>query len=218
MIFLPKNNELLEKIFRENKICLLMGDFNLNVINFQHHQTTGECLDGLYSNMFLPLITRPSRITSHTATLIDNIFLNDFFDRSRSGLLISDISDHLPIFSIHSINDVSLNYNQDPIAIQSKNPENSVRFLATLEETNWSSLEGYDDPNNAYNSFLMKYSETYNACFPLKKLAGKRKRINKPWLSKALIKCIKRKTSFTSCIFKTHQPIERLFINIIKTN
>ena len=126
-----------------------MGDFNLNLINFQHHQTTGEFLDGLYSNMFLPLITRPSRITCHTATLIDNIFLNDFFDRSRSGLLISDISDHLPVFSIHSINDVSLNYNQ----------ENSVRFLATLEETNWSSLEGYDDPNNAYNSFLMKYSD-----------------------------------------------------------
>ena len=99
----------------------------------------------------------------------------------------------MPIFSIHSINDVSLNYNQDPIVIRSKNPENSVRFLATLEETNWSSLEGYDDPNNAYNSFLTKYSETYNACFPLKKLAGKRKRINKPWLSKALIKCIKRK-------------------------
>ena len=155
--FLPKNNELLEKISRENKICFLMGDFNLNLINFQHHQTTGEFLDGLYSNMFLPLITRLSRITCHTATLIDNIFLNDFFDHSRSGLLISDISDHLPIFSIHSINDVSLNYNQDPIVIRSKNPENSVRFLATLEETNWSSLEGYDDPNNAYNSFLMKY-------------------------------------------------------------
>ena len=119
----------------------------------------------------------PFSITCHTATLIGNI-------------LISDISDHLPIFSIHSINDVSLNYNQDHIVIRSKNPENSVRFLATLEETNWSSLEGYDDPNNAYNSFLTKYSETYKE--PLKKLAGKRKRITKPWLSKALIKCIKR--------------------------
>ena len=67
-----------------------------NKINFQHHQTTGEFLDGLYSNMFFPMITRPSRITCHTVTLIYNIFLNDFFDRSRSGLLISDISDHLP--------------------------------------------------------------------------------------------------------------------------
>ena len=74
--FLSTNNELLEKISRENKICFLMGDFNLNLINFQHHQTTGEFLDGLYSNMFFPLITRPSRITCHTATLIDNIFLN----------------------------------------------------------------------------------------------------------------------------------------------
>ena len=29
-----------------------MGDFNLNLINFQHHQNTGEFLDGLHSNNF----------------------------------------------------------------------------------------------------------------------------------------------------------------------
>ena len=51
--------------------------------------------------MFFPLIMRPTRITCHSATLIDNIFVNQFFDRSRSGLFFTDISDHLPIFSIH---------------------------------------------------------------------------------------------------------------------
>ncbi|CAH3040926.1 unnamed protein product, partial [Porites lobata] len=55
----------------ENKICFLMGDFNINLINYQNHHLTGQFLDGMYSNMFFPLITRPSRITSHTATLID---------------------------------------------------------------------------------------------------------------------------------------------------
>ena len=35
--FLTKNNELLHvgKISRENKICYLMGDFNLNLMNYQ---------------------------------------------------------------------------------------------------------------------------------------------------------------------------------------
>ena len=75
-----------------------MGDFNMNLINFQHHHTTGEFLDGLHSNMFFPMITRPSQITSHTATFLDNIFMNTFFDHSRSGLFITDISDHLPVF------------------------------------------------------------------------------------------------------------------------
>jgi hypothetical protein len=50
--------------------------------------------------MFFPIITLPTRITSHTATLIDNIFTNHPDNYSFSGLLLSDISDHLPIFYI----------------------------------------------------------------------------------------------------------------------
>ncbi|CAH3183334.1 unnamed protein product, partial [Porites lobata] len=60
-----------KNIIVENKICFLMGDFNINLINYQNHHLTGQFLDGMYFNMFFPLITRPSRITSHTATLID---------------------------------------------------------------------------------------------------------------------------------------------------
>ena len=94
-------NEILGKISRDNKICYIMGDFNLNLLKNQNHNATGEFLDGLYSHLFFPLITLPSRITSHTATLIDNIFSNHVeHSYLKSGLLITDISDHLPIFSI----------------------------------------------------------------------------------------------------------------------
>ena len=54
----------------------LMVDFNLDFMNFQHHQNTGEFLDGLHSDMFFPMLTRPTRILSHTAKLLDNIFTN----------------------------------------------------------------------------------------------------------------------------------------------
>ena len=96
--FVTINNELLDKISRENKICFLMGDFNVNLMNYHRHHLTGQFLDGTYSNTFFPLITSPLRITSHTATLIDNIFVNNFFQRSKSGLLFTDISDHLSVF------------------------------------------------------------------------------------------------------------------------
>ena len=42
-------NELLSKISKENKICYLMGDFNLNLMNHQSHSPTGEFLDALYT-------------------------------------------------------------------------------------------------------------------------------------------------------------------------
>ena len=146
------------------------------------------------------MITRPSRITSHTATFLDNIFANTFFDHSRSGLLTTDISDHLPVFSIHSNNDSSNSHARDPVVIRNNNKENLASFLETLKEITWSSLDGYRDPKNAYNSFIKKYSESYNVCFPVKKLTRKQSRLNKPLLSNALIKCIKKKNrlSFAS--------------------
>lgn len=98
--FIANLNIVMAKISRENKACYLMGDFNINLMNHHSHQLTGEFLDIMYANMFFPLITLPTRITAHTATLIDNIFINHSDNCSFSGLLFSDISDHLPIFCI----------------------------------------------------------------------------------------------------------------------
>ena len=77
-----------------------MGDFNLNLLNQQFHQFTIEFLDTMYANMLLPLITLPTIITWHSATLIDNIFTNDMENYAFSGLVLTDISDDLPIFTM----------------------------------------------------------------------------------------------------------------------
>ena len=74
-----------------------MGDFNLN---HQSHASTGEFLDTLYSYMFYSLITRPSRVTSSIATLIDNIFTNNFDHVIKADLFFNDISDNFPVFTI----------------------------------------------------------------------------------------------------------------------
>ena len=52
--FIVNFNEVLVKVSREHKICYLMGDFNLNLLNHQNHHATGEFLDGLHSCMFTP--------------------------------------------------------------------------------------------------------------------------------------------------------------------
>ena len=44
-LFLQQFNELMSKISRENKICYIMGDFNLNLMNRQSSPKTGEFLD-----------------------------------------------------------------------------------------------------------------------------------------------------------------------------
>ena len=68
-----------------------------------HHcqEITGEFLEIMYSRMFIPLVTRSTRISSNTATLIDDIiFTNNINNLSVSGLMLCDTSDHLPIFTL----------------------------------------------------------------------------------------------------------------------
>ena len=84
-----------------------MGDRNLNLVNHHCHKATSDFLDLLYSRMFFPLITRPSRIMANKASLIDNIFTNDPLRPSISGLFLNDITDHLQIFSLISYNSSS---------------------------------------------------------------------------------------------------------------
>ena len=64
----------IESLSQENKYCLLMGDFNLNLINSDSHKETKDFVNTLGSFSFHPQRLKPTRITEHSATLIDNIF------------------------------------------------------------------------------------------------------------------------------------------------
>ena len=93
-------NQLLENISKEKKYFFLLGDFNVNLLNYIEHNQTNEFLDSLASNSFIPLILQPTKITSHSNILIDNIFSNVIDPNIILGNLTATISDHLLQFSI----------------------------------------------------------------------------------------------------------------------
>ena len=76
-----------------NKVVFVCGDFNIDLLNPSNHTAVDAFIDTMYRMSLFPKITRPSRITSHSATLIDNIFTNDIENKSESGI-ISQFRDH----------------------------------------------------------------------------------------------------------------------------
>jgi hypothetical protein len=54
----------------------------------------------LYTNNFLPTITKPTRLTDHSKTFIDHIYTNAPIDNITSGIGLFDLSDHLPVFCL----------------------------------------------------------------------------------------------------------------------
>ena len=49
---------------------------------------------------FFPQITRPTRLSGDSNTLIDNIFTNNFYKPHLAGILVTPVSDHLIQFCI----------------------------------------------------------------------------------------------------------------------
>ena len=69
-------NKILEKNSKEQRPIFLLVNFNVNLMNCSALNPANEFLDSVASNSFIPLILQPTRITSHSNTLIDNIFSN----------------------------------------------------------------------------------------------------------------------------------------------
>ena len=77
----------------ERKIIALLGDLNANLIHYDLDRDVSDFLDLMYSNTLLPQITTPSRITSKSGTLIDNILVNVYDPTFLSRNLTVSLSD-----------------------------------------------------------------------------------------------------------------------------
>ena len=80
-----------------------MGVFNIKLINYNDYKNTGNFLDTIFSQSFLPYITTPTRITRNTKILIGNIYYNKPLNNIISGKLSSINSDHLIQFLIEPL-------------------------------------------------------------------------------------------------------------------
>ncbi len=93
----------------------------------------------MYSNCLFPVIIKPSIITIDTATLIDNIFTNNIDYEIVGGLLINDISGHLPVFAIFQnyfgIKTKQKTYTFD--MIRNRTPRAITALKVELGEQNW---------------------------------------------------------------------------------
>lgn len=67
-------NRLLWKISSNSKHLMIAGDFNIDLLRVDDESGTGAFFNTTSAYNRLPTITRPTRITTHSSTLIDNAF------------------------------------------------------------------------------------------------------------------------------------------------
>ena len=135
------------------KIIALSEDFNANPMHYDLARDVSDLSDLMYSNNLLPQITTLARITSKSATLIDNIFVNEYDSTFLSGNLTISRSDHLTqlliMFSVKKKNELANNRpkpHRDMKNIDLKKDNSST----SLKNVFWDSKLAVN-PNNANN-------------------------------------------------------------------
>jgi len=90
-----------------------------------------------------------------------------FDDNQLSGIIIDDLSDHLPVFYINRENIIKLKTTDYVYKIMRQiNEENLSNFSLKLQNTDWC-IEDFD-VNTMYNAFNNTFSTAYNEIMPIK--------------------------------------------------
>ena len=177
-------------------MVVLLGDFNADLLKYDHDEEASGFLDAMYSKQLLPNISSPTRITSTSATLIDNIFTNDYDNTFTSGNLVTTLSDHLAQILIVPIRNT-----------RHKEPKKVHRYFQKilrdkdiisrgLQNTNWDKeLQlNLENINISTKKFISKINNLINDWAPLKELSNTKQKLqNKPWITKSILKSNKNK-------------------------
>ena len=122
--------------------------------------------DLMTSNSFLPLISRPTRTTATSATLIDNVFTNylENCNESFQGILVTDVTDHYPVFHINC--QITSHESDVFIFKRSYSVKNKNAFLDAIRRTDWNEIYNNSGTQKCFDLFHGKFIKLLNKYFP----------------------------------------------------
>ena len=206
---------LMEKI-DVTKHTFIMGDFNVDLMKTDEDQNTSTYFDTLTSNLFVPHIIQPTRITPHSKTLIDNIYSNvPNFSQASSGNLTITISDHLAQFLIIPLDTCfrpaqTIMYKRDMKNFDREN------FLLDLLSIDWDRILQIEkgDPNASFHQYYLTINNLIDKYMPLKKMTKKEiKQQQKPWINMEILKAINQRDSLHKKWVKTQDSDSKTNLN-----
>ena len=169
-------NNLLKKFNHEQNTVFLLDGFNIDLMHYNEYKPTNSFLDLIAFTSYLLYIIQPCQHTSHSRTVIDNIFINVISKDIISGNITAKISDYQPQFLI------SLNTFSDPPSNKSNVFERDwSNFVLNYFDIDWPNIFKFDEKivNSATKNLLDPINSVLNKYALLKKVNEYKLRLKK---------------------------------------
>ena len=211
---------------KRNKKVFLIGDTNINLLKIDDHQNSNEFFNNLLSFGILPTITRPTRITEASSTLINNIYIDCYEYQYNSYIIFDDTSDHLPTYLEIDFNIKSLDFqsNYNTRSYRKSNYDTFHKKLKCLDWTNFlNKCNDNSDPDLLFNEFHGIFNKLFLDSFPsLSRSVKESKKQSDPWMTDNLVKCCRKKSRLLKKYKKSPTVVNKVkykaYKNVLKTS
>ena len=174
---------VLDKLTDEgNKDIIMMGDFNADVIASKPCKYTRSLIHATRLHGLSQLVKEPTRVTEHTKTAIDLVFVNNLHRIVSHGVQEFAASDHSVVFAVKKAGVCKAH--AEIREMRSFKRYNKEQFRSEVASIPWSVVESFGDLNDAISAWNTLFLDVANRHAPIKKL--RMKRTIKPWITKEL--------------------------------
>ena len=189
-LFSSRICQIIEKLNKENKRFMIVGDININLLKFNLARKITDYVNGLKSSGCNIHCNLPTRIYKNSTSCIDHVYSNIEQQNVETSVILSDISDHLST-STKIANSQNFNKHQKDIykrkfkinKVEEKNLLHDVKTF--FDSPPIQCLKSC--PNVMTNITTQFYQNIGNKYFPFKLVPKKAlKFVDKPWFTKGI--------------------------------
>ena len=181
------------KVLKRCKLEIVIGmDHNYDLLKSATNTSTERFLNIHMDNDLTPCITKLTRVTRKTATLIDNIIVSNRLSYNYSPYIVyEDISDHFPCIVV--LRNVTKS-KKDTVKITKRNfTDTSIHEIeSVMSSTDWTCLHGMS-VNDSFNYFHKTLLGCIDNICPKKEYNIHRdKLVRDPWITRGLLNSLRK--------------------------
>lgn len=189
-IFRQKLEDTLHHISMKKKRCVMLGDFNIDIA--KNDKTKNDFMNTIHSFNFSAAINTYTRVTNRSKTIIDNFITNIEYDKVKSGVILSGISDHFPIVLFMKLTN-NLKSSTENTKMKILNMNTLTNLRTHLQQKDWTHVYRCHDPDMAYEILVKEIQDSVHSAIPEKTIKDTN-RINS-WITKDIKKLITNKNN-----------------------
>ena len=205
---LKEYKDILKKLRSQKTHDLIIGlDHNYDLLKCETNKSTTKFMNMNEDYNLICGITKPTRVTNKSATLLDNIIIGGKLQCNYTPyVIVEDMSDHYPCLVI--LHNVNLS-KKDKVSITKRNiTDDSIDTIKRkLDSVDWMYLEDLD-VNEAFESFHEKLTNTIDEVCPQKEFRIRQdKLIRDPWITKGLQNSLRRQKHLYKEQLRSNDPV-----------